>query len=289
MKHETKYVGRYAPSPTGALHLGNVQTALLAWLHARLNHGQFLLRIEDLDTPRVVAGSADQIIADLEWLGLDWDGEVLYQSQRLAHYQEALKQLAKADLIYACYCSRKDIREAASAPHQNAGEYPQTCRHLSDQQQKDAAKLKQPALRLKTYPTSVTRDDFVVKRADGLFAYQLAVTVDDLHQQVTHVVRGADLADSRFNQLELGRLLRPDRVPIQYLHAPLVLDGQGERLSKRDGSDSLQTLRSKGLLAEQVIAEMGHGLGLLERRVEQINAYDLIKHLNVAQLENVFV
>ena len=130
-----KMIGRYAPSPTGDLHLGNLRTAILAWLQVRSQGGTFLLRMEDLDTPRVVKGSDEQILEDLEWLGIDWDGEVVYQSQRTELYQQALADLSEQDLIYPCYCSRKDIQQAVSAPHQSAGVYPGYCQNLTKDEQ----------------------------------------------------------------------------------------------------------------------------------------------------------
>ena len=240
--------GRYAPSPTGDLHLGNLRTALLAWLQARLCGGRFLLRIEDLDTPRVVAGSADKILADLAWLGLDWDGEVVFQSQRSALYQLAIDELSRQDLIYPCFCSRKDIQQAASAPHMPSGVYPRTCFGLSSEEINDRARTKNPALRIKVEADlEATCGDFIVKRADQLFAYQLAVVVDDLEQQVTHVVRGQDLFDSTERQQYLARLLQPlslqqNIMPINYHHVPLLCDASGQRLAKRDGSMSASQL-----------------------------------------------
>ena len=295
MTFSSDYIGRFAPSPTGDMHLGNLQTALLAWLHARLNKGRMLLRIEDLDTPRVVQGSDQQIIRDLEWLGLDWDGTIEYQSQRLALYEGAVNQLHALGLLYPCFCSRKDIREAASAPHPDTKQhtklpshvYPQTCRGLSQAEIASASLRKPPALRLKTNASDLLQDDFVVKRADGLFAYQLAVIVDDLDQCVSHVVRGADLAASRFNQLQLARHLQPSRQPIEYLHAPLLLDEQGERMSKRDGSNSLKVLQSQGAVPEAVIALIAAPLGLIETTCTLISARDLLNCVSLPQVEQL--
>ena len=259
-----KIVGRYAPSPTGAMHLGNLRTALLAWLQVRLQGGEFLLRMEDLDTPRVVEGSAQQILNDLEWLGLDWDGEVIYQSQRLSLYQEALDFLDDKQLIYPCYCSRKDIQLAASAPHTHAGVYSGLCRNLSPEQAMKKAQQKTPALRFKvTGDLARTCGDFVVKRADDLFAYQLAVVVDDLEQGVTHVLRGQDLANSTERQLYLAKVLEPKLTPIHYTHVPLMLDESGVRLSKRDGSLSVNEYISQGKNAEALIGEFALELGFI--------------------------
>ena len=258
-------VGRYAPSPTGALHLGNLRTALLAWLQIRLQGGRFLLRMEDLDTPRVVQGSADQILKDLEWLGLDWDDEVVYQSHRLDLYQDALQELQKKDLVYPCYCSRKDIQQAASAPHINGNIYPGFCRNLTEQQRSEKQQKKSPALRVKVEgDLQRSCGDFVIKRADNLFAYQLAVVVDDLEQGVTHVLRGKDLLDSTERQLYLARKIQPNSQEIRYFHAPLMCDESGARLSKRDGSLSVQEYISNGYTPEKMIGELASGLGLLE-------------------------
>ncbi len=265
-------VGRYAPSPTGALHMGNLRTALLAWLHTRMQGGRFLLRMEDIDSPRVVKGSADQILRDLEWLGLDWDGEVVFQSDRQDLYQESLKSLEQQNLVYPCFCSRRDIRNAASAPQSdNGGEpaeliYPGTCRNLSALQVVQRKRQKAPALRLKVGADLAEQSgDFVIKRADSLFAYQLVVVADDLDQGVTQVIRGADLAASTARQKYLAHLLDSNREPIAYFHAPLLLDDQRRRMSKRDGSMSVSAWREDtGSNAEVLIASLLATLGLTQ-------------------------
>lgn len=273
------YIGRYAPSPSGDLHLGNLRTALLAWLHARLNDGQFLLRMEDLDTPRVVSGSGERILSDLQWLGINWDGEITYQSSRTALYQQALDKLHSMDLLYPCFCSRKDIRMAASAPHGSTGVYPGTCADLSTAQVEEKSALKSPALRLRVDDAEIgyhdtvlgpmhevlseSCGDFVVRRADGLFAYQLAVVVDDLAQGITDVLRGADLAGSSGRQIYLAQLLAPGRKPINYLHVPLMLNSDGQRMAKRDGSQSASAWRDHGKSAEQLVHRFASQLGLV--------------------------
>lgn len=258
-------VGRYAPSPTGALHLGNLRTGLLAWLQIRLQGGRFLLRMEDLDTPRVVEGSADQILSDLEWLGLDWDGGIVYQSQRLHLYQDALDRLQEKGLVYPCYCSRKDIQQAASAPHANGVVYPGFCRDLTHQQQLENQTRKSPAMRFRVDGELAHNcGDFVIKRADNLFAYQLAVVVDDLEQGVTDVLRGKDLFDSTDRQRYLAQVLGPNSNAIRYFHAPLMCDDSGVRLSKRDGSLSIQEYSAKGYSPEKIIGELAFSLGLVE-------------------------
>lgn len=262
MTSDAMIVGRYAPSPTGDLHLGNIRTALLAWLQVRLQGGKFLMRMEDLDAPRVVKGSADQILRDLEWLGLDWDGEVVYQSQRKDLYEQALKNLEQQNLVYPCYCSRKDIQQAASAPHSNGVVYSGVCRDLTDEQRNERSKIKQPAVRCKVNAQLMSEcGDFVVKRADGLFAYQLAVVVDDLEQGVNTVLRGQDLFESTERQKYLAHKLAPNLPEIEYVHVPLMLDESGSRMSKRDGSQSVSEYRDKGYSAEKILGELIYSLG----------------------------
>lgn len=260
-KHLT--VGRYAPSPTGDLHLGNLRTAMLAWLQARLEDGQFLLRMEDLDQPRVVAGSADQILRDLEWLGLDWDGEVIYQSQRNDAYQDAIESLERQNLVYPCFCSRKDIQAAVSAPHMRQAVYAGTCQSLTEQEREEKVLLKNPAIRVRVSTQLQTEvGDFAIKRADKLFAYQLAVVVDDLYQGINQVVRGADLLDSCSRQQYLTEKLAPVKPHIEYLHAPLMLDEKGHRMAKRDGSASVRRWRAENKTSEQLIAHLFNSLNL---------------------------
>ena len=223
--------GRFAPSPTGPLHRGSLVAAIGSWLHARRQQGRWLVRMEDLDAPRVVPGSDHEILAALELYGLKWDGEVVYQSTRLNLYAEALRALRDRDLVFDCACSRADLARAASAPAASDPQepaYPGTCRHGLP-------------------PGKVARairfrgaDDFVVKRADGVFAYQLAVVVDDAAQAITQVVRGADLLSSTPRQLALQKALgypHPD-----YVHLPLVTNPDGSKLGKRDGALPLPTL-----------------------------------------------
>lgn len=288
-------VGRYAPSPTGDLHLGNLRTALIAWLHTRLQCGTFLLRMEDLDLPRTVKGSADQILRDLEWLGLDWDGEVVYQSKRQPYYQSALESLEQQGLVYECFCSRKDIQQAVSAPHSSDGVYPGTCENLSSEQIEKKRQHKQPALRLRVQNAEIEFDDgclgnkneslaesvgdFVVKRADGLFAYQLAVIVDDLEQGINQVVRGADLIDSTVRQIYIAQKLSKSQDSPNYWHIPLMLDSEGKRMAKRDGSQSVQSWRDAGGSAEQLIGELASSLALIPDS-SSISLADLLHSLD---------
>lgn len=281
-----RVVGRYAPSPTGVLHLGNLRTALLAWLHARLQGGTFLLRMEDLDTPRMVQGSDAEILSDLEWLGIEWDGEVVYQSQRLPLYEQALDELTQQGKLYPCFCSRKDIQQAASAPHSSSGVYPGTCRSLSKADVVQRQQHKVPAIRLKVRgDLLVSCGDFVVRRADHLFAYQLAVVVDDLEQGISDVVRGNDLADCTPRQHYLAQLLCPERTPIHYVHVPLLLDDDGKRMSKRDGSMSASRYRhSHGVSsAEKMVGEFAYDLGLIDQN-KAISAADLLHQIDLNSL-----
>ncbi len=272
---QTATRGRFAPSPTGELHLGNARTALLSWLWARAENGQYLMRVEDIDTPRVRPGMAEQQLEELRWLGLDWDGEPLFQSQRAALYQEALEKLG--DHVYECFCSRAEIAAAASAPQGDEGpRYPGTCAQLTEAQQAEKRKTRAPSLRLRVPPGSIRfRDeimgeqsfdtqaligDFVLRRADGIFAYQLAVTVDDGATGISQVLRGADLLASTARQILLHRLLG-QREP-RWAHAPLVLGASGERLSKRDRPLSLSALRERGADPRRIVAHLAQSAGL---------------------------
>lgn len=255
--HNRLYMGRFAPSPTGPLHAGSVAAALASWLDARAHGGRWLVRIEDVDAPRCAAHHADTILRQLDALGLQSDVEVVWQSRRSHFYQRALEQLQQAELVYACSCSRREIedfwlqRGAASARHQ-AGVYPGICRPpaqaLSDRSQ---------AWRLNVQPivgpqetafvdrwmgaqvqrVSAEVGDFILKRADGCWAYQLAVVVDDADQGITHVVRGADLLDNTARQIVLQKALGIS-TPV-YGHVALVLNSQGEKLSKQQGAQSI--------------------------------------------------
>jgi glutamyl-tRNA synthetase len=241
--------GRFAPSPTGDLHLGNLRTAVLAWLFARSRGGRFLMRIEDLDRGRVRAGIEERQLADLAAVGVDWDGPVVRQSERTRLYEQALARLD----TYPCFCTRAEIREAASAPHGALAEgaYPGTCRELSDAERAAFETAgRAPALRVRAGGARVevederlgavagVVDDFVVRRGDGAFAYNLAVVVDDAAQGITQVVRGADLLDSTPRQVWLARALGLPEP--SYAHVPLVLGPDGARLAKRHGAVTLR-------------------------------------------------
>ena len=266
--------GRFAPSPTGPLHLGNLRTALLAWLFARSAGARFLVRVEDLDRSRVRPGMEEAQLADLRAIGLDWDDPVVRQSERMELYEETIARLDDRDLLYPCYCTRAEIQAAASAPHgiSTADRYPGTCRELTKVQRAEReAAGRPPALRVRSEGARIffedrllgrfedVVDDFVVRRNDGTPAYQLAVVVDDAAQGIGEVVRGADLADSTPRQILLSRLLGlPEPV---YAHVPLVLGPDGRRLAKRHGA---VTLSERGEGPEEVRAWMTRTLGLAE-------------------------
>ncbi len=245
-----QYRGRFAPSPSGPLHFGSLVAALGSYLDARHQRGEWLLRMEDLDPPRVVAGAGDQILRTLEAFGLEWDGPVLYQSRRTAHYENALAQLQQAGHLYGCACTRREIADSAGS-RDNGRIYPGTCR--SGLSPGRAVR----ALRVRVYDNSITLHDalqgriqqqlglevgdFVLRRADGLFAYQLAVVVDDAGQGITHVVRGADLLDSTLRQVYLQQLLghpTPD-----YLHLPVAVNTRQEKLSKQTWAPAIDAQR----------------------------------------------
>ncbi len=281
-------VGRYAPSPTGDLHLGNLRTGLIAWLHARLSGGRFLLRMEDVDTPRTVTDSDIKILRDLETLGLDWDEEVLYQSSRFERYREILNQLTKQNLTYPCFCSRKDIQQAGSAPHIKPGVYPGICANLDAVQINELSGLKSPATRLRV-SQALQSDcgDFVIHRADGLYAYQLAVVIDDLDQGITDVVRGADLSSSTARQIYLASLIANELTPINYHHVPLLLDEQGKRMSKRDGSCSLRQWVSSGRSVPELVGYLAHGLNLIPTQAP-ISTTELLRVVSLEQVKKSF-
>jgi glutamyl-tRNA synthetase len=305
-------IGRLAPSPTGSLHLGNARSFLLAWLSIRQQNGTIILRIEDIDTPRVKDGSVTSTIDDLRWLGFDWDygpncqnglvcGVPITQSARLQRYSQVLMQLIRDRRVYRCTCTRSQIAQAAaSAPHEpgisqlEGPIYPGTCRtlmnaastgfHFSDS---DAAALRwafqsgeinwtDGVLKQQSANPSRQLGDFVIGRANGLPAYQLAVVVDDHDMGVTEVVRGDDLAVSTYRQVDILNHLAW-QLP-NYYHVPLVLDADGRRMAKRQG-DSLDFFRSQSVPPQVIIGYLAHSLGLL-RKSQPISPQQLIGTLD---------
>ena len=257
-----KPTGRFAPSPTGPLHLGSLVAAVGSWLSARRAGGLWLVRMEDLDTPRVVPGSADEILRALERYGLTWDGDVVHQSRRIVLYDDALATLRARSLVYDCACSRADLQRAASAPVGREPVYPGTCRlGLPPGRAARAVRFRAPhgviafddmILGRNEEDVFETTGDFVVRRADGVYAYQLAVVVDDAAQGITQVVRGADLLTSTARQIALQRAL--DLSTPSYAHLPLVVNADGSKLGKRDGALPLPSLDERKVAETLVFA-----------------------------------
>jgi glutamyl-tRNA synthetase len=277
------YRGRFAPSPTGDLHLGSVATALVAWLRARAAGGAVVLRVEDIDTPRVIAATEARQLSDLRWLGFQWDEgpdvggphAPYRQSQRATLYEAAIAKLAAQGVVYLCDCSRTEITRVASAPH--AGEegpvYPGTCRRFGMQVR---SWKRPPAIRLKVPDREVVVadafqgeirqsvaqavGDFVLKRGDGIYAYQLAVVVDDLAMEISEVVRGYDLLGSAPRQVVLAEMLG-GRGPA-FAHVPMVADVEGVRLEKRNPRHTVAGLRDAGISAPQILRRIARALRL---------------------------
>jgi glutamyl-tRNA synthetase len=289
--------GRLAPSPTGAQHVGNARSYLIAWLSARSQRGEVLLRMEDIDSPRVKPGAAAQAVEDLRWLGLDWDGAPTVQSERLAIYQQALATLQRQELVYPCTCSRTDVERAASAPHlENEGPaYPGTCAH---RRAADAVALDVPfawRLRVPDEPVAFTDafrgpttlnprelgGDFVVWKSAGTPAYQLAVVVDDALSGVTEVIRGDDLIPSTPRQLLLYRALGYTAPP--FAHVPLVVGPDGRRLAKRHGDTRLASLRAAGVTCEALIGLLAWSCGW-QNRIEPISARELLPRFQLGAI-----
>jgi glutamyl-tRNA synthetase len=275
-------ITRLAPSPTGALHLGNARTFLINWFLARRNRWKILLRIEDLDGPRVKGGADVELIEDLRWLGIDWDEGPTYQSTRHAAYRSAIDRLIARGEAYPCVCTRKEVDTAASAPHADDGAtvYPGTCRgRFGSVDEARRASGREPVIRFKTPPGPISfvdtfageqawtdvaaqLGDFVICKNDGLAAYQLAVVVDDADAGVTDVVRGDDLIDSAPRQMLLYRALgMADRIP-RYTHLPLVVGPDGRRLAKRHGDTRLATYRAKDPSPRPVLALLAEWCGI---------------------------
>lgn len=313
-------VGRLAPSPTGAQHLGNARTYLLAWLSARAAAGRVLLRIEDIDSPRVKPWATEQAIADLRWLGLDWDegpdiggSQAPYiQTQRTERYEAALQQLIQLDLAYPCTCTRRDVESAASAPHEasltaawtadlqplDGPIYSGHCSawHIGDPLPEPGTfcwRFRAPDRLLKmedrlggTVELNPARQlgDFPLTRKSGQAAYQLAVVVDDASMGVTEVVRGDDLLPSVFRQLPLIEALGLPRP--NYIHVPLVRGPDGRRLAKRHGDTRLSQYRQAGVTAEQIVGWAAHSVGLIAEP-RPLRAADLVARFDWSQLQRV--
>jgi glutamyl-tRNA synthetase len=269
----TSGAGRFAPSPTGPLHVGNLRTALVAWLFARRSGRRFLVRMEDLDRATSSREWEQRQLADLAALGLDWDGEVVRQSDRFGLHRAALARLDSAGLTYRCWCTRREVAEAAAAPHGGVVRYPGTCRDLSPAEVAERETSGRPAaIRLRADHAEVEFDDLVhgtvrgrpddvvLQRNDGVPAYQLAVVVDDGDQGVDQVVRGDDLLDSAPSQIHLALLLGI-AVP-EYAHVPLVLGADGQRLAKRDGPVTLAELADTGRDPAWVRRTLAASLGI---------------------------
>ncbi len=283
----SKVVGRFAPSPSGRMHLGNAFSAMLAWLSVRKADGELVLRMEDLDPERTNETFAAQIREDLRWMGLDWDWEGTRQRLRTEAYEQAMESLWQQNLLYPCWCTRGDLK-AASAPHASDGKpiYPGTCRHLTAVQR--AEKTRPPLWRLIVpdetvcftdglqgeYWENLAREcgDFVVQRADGVHAYQLAVVVDDAAMGVNEVVRGRDLLDSTPRQIYLQQKLQMPQP--RYYHVPLLLAPDGRRLSKRERDLDLGALQQR-YTPQQLLGKLAFWAGILPRE-EPIAAQELV-------------
>ena len=277
MEENKRVRGRFAPSPSGRMHLGNLWSCLLAWLSAKSAGGEMVLRLENLDPDRCKPEYCEQVMRDLEWLGLDWVGEPVWQSDRTEAYAEAFHQLERSDLIYPCYCTRAE-RLAASAPHRSDGVsiYDGRCRRLTPAEREELAKTRRPAWRIQApagertftdllqgeYTEDISRDcgDFILRRSDGVYAYQLAVVVDDAMMGVNQVVRGSDLLDSTPRQLWLQQELGYDHP--EYGHVPLLLSESGRRLAKRDRDRELGQLQEQ-YTAQELVGILAHAANLI--------------------------
>ena len=284
-------VGRFAPTPSGRMHLGNVFAGLIAWLSVRSRGGEMVLRMEDLDTQRTSGEFAELLRSDLRWLGLDWDRETAPQSARSQVYDEYFHILEENGLLYPCYCTRSQLH-SVNAPHLSDGTYvyPGTCRELTAQQR--AAFDRKPAWRVRVpdrlwqvedrvqghYEENLAADcgDFVVRRGDGVYVYQLAVTVDDGEAGVTEVVRGKDLLSSAPRQMYLQELFGFPHP--QYGHVPMLMAPDGRRLSKRDRDLDLGILR-QNMRPEELIGALAQAAGLIERR-EPVSARELAREFS---------
>jgi len=288
-------IGRYAPSPSGDLHVGNLRTAMLAWLSAHRDGGELRLRIDDLD-PRVSTPEHEQSQReDLALLGITFDGPELRQSARTNVYAAAIVQLDEAGLLYPCFCSRREVREAAAAPHVHLpdGAYPGTCRDLSTIERERRSHDRPAAMRVRTNNVEVEFidshygeqrelvDDFVIQRNDGVASYNLATVLDDEDQDVTEVVRGADLLAGTARHVWLREVLGLRQVT--HAHVPLVMNSEGDRLAKRDGAVTLEDLSAQGVSADEVRSRLAFTLGLSSSG-ESVTMDDLLTRYEPAEL-----
>ena len=291
-------VGRFAPTPSGKLHCGNAFSFLVAYLVVKQQGGIMRMRVEDLDKARCKPELIDTLFRDFEWLGFTWDGEVVYQSKRDEVYEAAFERLSEQGLVYPCFCSRADLH-SASAPH--AGDvlvYPGTCRNLSEEERAKKAKFKNPSFRIQVtdenisfidffqgyYSASLTRDigDFIIRRSDGLFAYQLAVVCDDAEMGITSVVRGCDLLSSTINQRYLDSALGYS-IPT-FGHVPLFVDASGRRLAKRSGDVSIEYLRTETRLSSEAFwGAIAYSAGIVPEQ-QPISLSDLCKEAHLEGL-----
>ena len=294
-QREQAYRGRFAPSPTGPLHRGNLRTALLSWLHARLRGGSWLLRIDDLDTPRNRPGAEASILADLAWLGLNWDGPVLRQSERRGLYATALSGLRRAGRLYPCRCSRRLLADV-SAPHGALAVYPGFCRERASGWGAQQGRLPSWRLRLEGGPLGWSEaygppgvldgpaaiGDVVLRRADGYLAYHLATAVDELSLGISDVVRGDDLWSATGAQVAVMAAL--GATPPRYGHVPLWRDGAGRRLSKREGAEGLEGYRQRGWDAAAVVGDLAASAALVAPG-SRISAAELLQELGPEHLD----
>lgn len=294
-------VTRLAPSPTGALHLGNARTFLINWLLARQNGWSIVLRIEDIDGPRIKPEATQQALDDLAWLGLDFDVGPIIQSQHLPRHQHAIQTLIESGQAYPCVCTRKEIELAASAPHADDGAtiYPGTCRgKYKTVAEARAASGREPAIRFRVdredrvlrWEDQIAGErayragdlgDFVIAKADGTPSYQLAVVVDDAASHVTHIVRGDDLLDSTPRQLLLYEALNQGPIPT-YFHLPLVVGEDGRRLAKRHGDTRLSFYRERGVSASRLLALLARWCGV--NLSGPVTAKELLSHFSIERL-----
>ena len=286
--------GRFAPSPSGYMHLGNAFSVLLSWLSIRSIDGEFLLRFEDLDERCLRTEYRDALIEDLHWMGIDWDGEVLVQSARSEIYNATLEEISRRAEVYPCFCTRADLH-AASAPHASDGTpmYAGTCYGMSQVEADEHAKTRKPSLRLHVPDTCISFldahmgpyeqnlknecGDFVIRRSDGVFAYQLACVCDDIASGITQIVRGSDLLSSTPRQMYLYELLGAE-VP-EYCHHPLLIAPDGRRLSKRNADLELRRIRSRNTSAEELIGALARYAGLVEQ-AQPVKASELIEEFS---------